>query len=121
MPRTTRASALAVVTTAAALGASIAAAPAAQAAVRPTAIARSAHVRPLTVWVNCSTVTEGEQGGQYYLQVSCSDVNATSWEFGMECSNSFWYYSGFSTTFENVQLYCPAGTSPVNDILYYTT
>jgi len=131
MLRFTRAGALAAVATAVALGVSVAAPPAAQAAVRPTAIPRAAHVqsvtsrplsvRPMTVWVNCSTVTEGEQGSQYYLQISCSDVNATSWEFAMECSNSVWYYSGFFTTFENVQLYCPAGAWPVSDIVYYTT
>jgi hypothetical protein len=127
----TRTGALTVFTIAAALGTSVAASPVAQAAVRPTAIPgvtyvqSAAHhplsVRPMTVWVNCSTVTEGEQGSQYYLGISCSDVSATSWEFAMECSNSSWYYSGFFTTFENVQLYCPAGTWPVSDVVYYTT
>lgn len=39
----------------------------------------------------------------------------------MECSNDLDYYSGFYTTFENVTLYCPAGTYPIADVVYYTT
>jgi len=131
MSRFTRTGALTVFATAVALGASVVASPTAQAATRPTASPKVAYtraaaggpltVRPMTVWVNCTAVTEGEQGGQYYLEISCSDVSATSWEFAIECSNGYWNYSGFSTTFENDQLYCPAGTTPTQAVVYYTT
>jgi hypothetical protein len=109
-----RSHALAALVPMAALAVSFVAAPAAQAAtIKPLT------VRPATVWVNCSTVTEGESGGQYYLEVSCSPVQASSWEFAMECSNDVVYTSGFYTTFENVSLYCPAGYTPIADGVYY--
>lgn len=107
----TRARALAVLAPTAVVAASLFVAPAAQAAT----------VRPNTTWVNCSAATEGQSGNQWYVQIACSPVSATSWELAVECSDSTWHYSGFFTTFENVQVYCPAGTTPINAEIFYTT
>lgn len=92
---------------------------AASVAIAPTS--QAATVRPATEWVNCSNATEGVSGNQYYVEVACSLVSATSWELAVECSNDLWYYSGYMTTFENVSVYCPAGTTPIDALIYYTT
>jgi hypothetical protein len=107
----TRGRALAVLAPVAVAAASLFAAPAAQAAT----------IKPLTTWVNCSAATEGQSGNQWYVQIACSPVQATSWELAVQCSDGSWHYSGFFTTFENVSEYCPAGTTPTNAVIYYTT
>lgn len=94
-----------------ALGASLAAMPTAQAA---TAM-------PSTIWVNCTNATVHQGGNQYYAEIACSPVQAKSWEFALECTNGIWYYSGFFTVFQDVSLYCPAGSTPYQYTIYYTT
>jgi hypothetical protein len=100
----------------AALAVSFVAAPAAQAATP-----KPLTIRPATQWVNCSALTEGETGGQYWLNIACSPLQENSWEFVMECSNGWVNSSGYYTVFENVTLDCPAGSYPTSATVYYTT
>jgi hypothetical protein len=74
------------------------------------AIARSASVRPdfSNQWVNCNSGSFGTSGDQEYFELSCSLLDATSWQNGVECSNGITYWSGAMTTFENSYIYCPA-------------
>jgi hypothetical protein len=119
----TRTRTLTVLAAAAALATTLAAAPAAQAATSGSAtVKHMSAIRPDTLWVNCSAYTVGFSGGtygQWYFDIACSDVNATSWGLAIECSNDDVYTAGMFTTFENVQLDCPAPyTVTAYEILY---
>jgi hypothetical protein len=113
----TRHRALALLVPLAGLGVALFATPAAQAATAKPAVT----ARPLTEWVNCANATEGESGGQWYIEDACSPVEATSWALAVECSNDLWYTSSFFTSFENVSEYCPAGYPPIDAVIDYTT
>jgi hypothetical protein len=71
--------------------------------------------------VNCSNPTEGTENNQEYLDIACSDINATSWGLEIFCSNGTEPTAGLFTTFENVQLFCPAGTTITSADIVWTT
>jgi hypothetical protein len=71
--------------------------------------------------VNCSNGSFGTSGGQWYFQIACSLINAKSWSAGVECSNGTIRSAGPFTTFENVQVFCPVGATPVEGFVSWTT
>jgi hypothetical protein len=72
-------------------------------------------------WVNCSNGSVGYSGGQYYYEIACSLIDATSWTAILECTNGIYYYDGPWETFEDVQIYCPAGYQPEEAWVSWTT
>ena len=128
---------------AAALAGLVGAAPGAQAEAAPTAAAgatvvqatvvhsgtvrggavggavRSGAVRPLDDPPNCVNPGFGYSGGQYYYTVTCGVIPPTVWWAHVSCSNGFTYSTGELNSFENVQLYCPAGTTPIEGWVTY--
>jgi hypothetical protein len=70
--------------------------------------AASEHPDFSNQWVNCNSGSFGTSGDQEYFELSCSLLDATSWQNGVECSNGITYWSGSMTTFENSYIYCPA-------------
>jgi hypothetical protein len=71
-------------------------------------------------WVNCDNGSFGTSGGQWYFEISCSLIDATSWSANVGCSNGFYYTAGPFETFENVQVYCPVGTVAEEGWVSYT-
>ena len=115
-------------TAAAALAALVGAAPGAQAEAVPTAVvqatvvhsgtvhtaaARPGAVRPQDDPPNCVNPGFGYSGGQYYYTVSCGVIAPTVWWANVSCSNGYTYSTGVNDSFENAQVYCPVGTTPI--------
>jgi hypothetical protein len=121
-------------TAAAALAALVGAAPGAQAEAAPTAVvqatvvhsgtvhtaaARPGAVRPQDDPPNCVNPGFGYSGGQYYYTVSCGVIPPTIWWANVYCSNGITYSTGANNSFENAQVYCPVGTTPVEGWVTY--
>ena len=77
------------------------------------ATARPSVVRPQDDPPNCVNPGFGYSGGQYYYTVSCGVIAPTVWWANVSCSNGYTYSTGVIDSFENVQVYCPAGTTPI--------
>jgi hypothetical protein len=72
-------------------------------------------------WVNCDNGSFGTSGGQWYFEIACSLIDATSWSANVGCSNGYYYTAGPFETYENVQVYCPVGTVAEEGWVSYTT
>ncbi|MFI9272021.1 hypothetical protein ACIGXM_15045 [Kitasatospora sp. NPDC052896] len=70
--------------------------------------------------VNCGNVYIGTAGNQQFLHAACSPVTAHSWSLVVQCSNNLTYSAGPYTTFEDVSVYCPAGTTVTNGWYTYS-
>lgn len=90
-------------------------------AVVSVAGAAKAHPDFSNQWVNCSNGSVGTSGGQEYFEIACSLIDATSWSLSVECTNGHFYGAGPFTSFENVQVYCPAGYAPEAATISWTT
>jgi len=111
--------------TGAAVAALALAAPAAQASTaRPqllqasgivTGATHPAAVRPLGGPPNCANGALDYSGSQWYYTVSCGVTAPTVWTANIYCSNGTLHSAGPYSTFENVQVYCPPGTTPATD------
>lgn len=83
--------------------------------------ASKAHtIQPSNQWVNCDNGSFGVSGGQWYYEVACSLIDATSWSANVGCSNGYYYTAGPYESFENVQVYCPVGTVAEEGWVSYT-
>jgi hypothetical protein len=107
------------------MAASAATAPHALAGTNSRTLPIGGRDHPLAIFgnndVNCSNPTEGTENNQEYLDIACSDINATSWGLEIFCSNGTENAAGLFTTFENVQLFCPAGTTITSADIVWTT
>lgn len=70
--------------------------------------------------VNCANVYIGTSGGQQFLHAQCSPVTAHSWSLVVQCSNGYTHSAGPFTGFQDVYLYCPAGTTVTNGWYTYS-
>jgi hypothetical protein len=70
--------------------------------------------------VNCGNAYFGNDGHQDFFHVACSPIAPTTkWQARVTCSNGLSYYSGIYTSFQDVSVYCPAGTSAVSGAVLY--
>ncbi|MFD7412594.1 hypothetical protein ACFVZ3_19615 [Kitasatospora purpeofusca] len=85
----------------------------------PAASAQSSSPTRVT-GINCSTGSFGQDGNQWYYNVSCSATGTTKWWVNISCSDNSSRISGPYTTFQNVRLYCPPNTTPKQGWVSYT-
>ncbi|MFE7565173.1 hypothetical protein [Kitasatospora sp. NPDC057500] len=83
--------------------------------------ARAQSAAPTRVeGLNCSTPTIGYLNDQWYYGISCDAWGTTKWWVNVNCSNGVSRSDGPHTTFLNVLLYCPPGTTVTKGWVSYT-